>query len=102
MWLCRLDHTVQGYIAGRAEVENESKSRIVLLIVPRADRSCDPAPRLISGALNLGPVANEVVIDAGELDGFGVIAPKPLRKRLYCRVEVEDHAACMGIPDHAL
>ena len=52
--------------------------------------------------LNLGPVADEVVVDAGQLDCLRIVTPEPLGKRLDCRVEIEDHAAGMSIADHAL
>jgi hypothetical protein len=35
------------------------------------------------------PVTNEIVIDAGQFDRFGVIAPETLYQRLNCIVEIE-------------
>ena len=50
----------------------------------------------------LGPVADEVVIDAGELDDFRIVAAEPRDKSLNRGVEIEYHAARMGVADHAL
>ena len=50
----------------------------------------------------LGPIANKVVVDSGELDDFRIVAAEPTDKSLNGIVEIEDHAACMGIANHAL
>ena len=42
------------------------------------------------------------MIDAGQPDRFGVVTPEPLDQRLDRGVEIEDHAARMGVADHAL
>src|ERR1700743_154093 len=48
------------------------------------------------------PVADQVVIDAGQFDRFGVIAPNPLNQSLNRCVEIENQAAGVSIPYHAL
>src|SRR3954471_1556006 len=56
-----------------------------------------------SGAWSyLGPVTNEIVIDAAQFDRFGVVAPETLYQRLNRVVEVKDHAARPFVADHAL
>src|ERR1700712_1816846 len=50
----------------------------------------------------IGPVTNEVVIDAGQFDRFRVVATQSFNKALYRAVEIEDHAARVRIPYHAL
>src|ERR1700761_5860457 len=53
-------------------------------------------PRMPFGTLRssyFGPVADQVVIDTGQFDRFGVISPKTLHQRLNGRVEVENQAA---------
>jgi len=42
------------------------------------------------------------VIDTGQFDRFRVIAPKTLHQSLNSDVEIENQAAGMGIPYHAL
>src|SRR5438874_3455246 len=49
-----------------------------------------------------GPVADQVVIDAGQFDRFRVIAPQPLHKGLDRGIEIEDQATGVRIPYHAL
>src|SRR4051794_34030266 len=47
-----------------------------------------------------GPAAEEIAIEPGQFDRFGVISSRSLRKRLN-GFEIEDHAAGAGIPYHA-
>src|SRR5262249_36114667 len=49
-----------------------------------------------------GPVADQIVIDAGQFDGLGIVASEPFSQALDRRIEIEDHATCMCIPYHAL
>src|SRR5207244_12622850 len=49
-----------------------------------------------------GPVADQVVIDTGQFDRFRVVSPKPLHQGLDRRIEIEDQAAGVSIPYHAL
>src|SRR4051794_31307271 len=49
-----------------------------------------------------GPVADQVVIDTGQFDRFRVVSPKPLHQGLDRCIEIEDQAAGMSIPYHAL
>jgi hypothetical protein len=41
-------------------------------------------------------------VEPAELDDFRIVPPQPLDQTLNCSVEVEDHAAGMGVADHAL
>src|SRR4051812_42622141 len=50
----------------------------------------------------LGPVANEIVIDAAQFDRFRVIAAETLYQCLNRIVEVEDQGACALVAHHAL
>lgn len=49
-----------------------------------------------------GPVADQIVIDTGQFDRFGIISSKARHQSLDSRIEVENQAARMGIPYHAL
>src|SRR6266571_2295622 len=60
-------------------------------------RSCEQ-----SGYSYFGPVADKVVIYAGQFDRFRVISPKPLHQGLDRAIEIENQAAGVGIPYHAL
>jgi hypothetical protein len=62
---------------------------------------CPSHPAMSIGS-RLRPVANEVVIDARELDSLWIIPPEPLHQCLDRRVEIEDQAAGMRLADHAL
>ena len=67
----------------------------------RRDRS-QVVAREIDMTSYFGPVADEVVIDTGQFDRFGVVSPKPLHQGLDRGIEIEDQAAGVGIPYHAL
>src|SRR6266699_460309 len=60
-----------------------------------------PRSRLVKYSY-FGPVADEVVIDTAQLDRFGVISSKPLNQGLNRSIEIENQAAGVGIPYHAL
>ena len=91
LWLFRPECGAQGYFAERTEFKNESKSEAHALTPP-------PMRPVVDRLTNLIFVVWPS--DAGQLDGSSIIAPKPLRERVYRRVEVEDHAAGRGVPDH--
>ncbi len=42
------------------------------------------------------------MIDAGQFDRFGVVAPQPSDQRLNRGIEIKDQAAGVGIAHHAL
>src|SRR3954453_402485 len=44
----------------------------------------------------LGPMADQIVIDAGQLDGIGIVPPEAFRQALDRRVQIEDHAPDLG------
>src|SRR5215211_2242745 len=49
-----------------------------------------------------GPVADKVVIDAGQFNRFRIISAQTLDQSLNGGVEIEDQAAGVSIPYHAL
>ena len=49
-----------------------------------------------------GPASDKVATDTGQFDRFGVISPKTLQQSLNSSNEIENQAAAVGIPYHAL
>jgi len=49
-----------------------------------------------------GPGADEIGTNTGQFDRFRVISPKTLHKGLNRGIEIEDQAAGVSIPYHAL
>src|SRR5689334_23358121 len=56
----------------------------------RTTKPTQPSNRTSSSSY-FGPVADQIVIDAGQFDGFGIVASQPFRQALDRRVEIEDH-----------
>src|SRR5689334_12038485 len=72
---------------------------------PRQAADCEMKPEKTSAqalhASNLGPLAKEIVLYAGELDGawmVGHVAVQPLN----CHIEIEEQGPLCIVADHAL
>ena len=91
----------------RARTEPEGPRSAAQTKATPATASPAQAPHMISREKSdmssyFGPVADQVVIDTGQFDRFGVVPPKPLHQGLNRGVEIEDQAAGVGISYHAL